>query len=103
MRCAGMPVCLQQGINPNQALLMNSLRRLLAVSPQLEHRLVRWCGGVDAVVQSQTTLHPSAGGAGIGCIAADWGRSLLHDAEFLQLACARWLALPVGSRPASTR
>ena len=51
-----MPVCLQQGINPNQALLLNSLRRLLAVSPQLEHRLVRWCGGADAIIQSQTNF-----------------------------------------------
>jgi hypothetical protein len=39
----GSPVVLQQGINPNQALLLNSLRRLLQVSPQLEQELKRWC------------------------------------------------------------
>lgn len=39
----GAPMVLQQGINPNQALLLNSLRRLLQVSPQMEQELKRWC------------------------------------------------------------
>lgn len=39
----GAPLVLQQGINPNQALLLNSLRRLLQVSPQMEQELKRWC------------------------------------------------------------
>lgn len=39
----GAPKVLQMGINPNQALLLNSLRRLLQVSPQMEQELKRWC------------------------------------------------------------
>jgi hypothetical protein len=39
----GAPIVLQLGINPNQALLLNSLRRLLQVSPQMEQELKRWC------------------------------------------------------------
>lgn len=39
----GAPLVLQQGINPNQALLLNSLRRLLQVCPQMEQELKRWC------------------------------------------------------------
>ena len=71
----GAPACLQQGINPNQALLLNSLRRLLAVSPQLEHLLNRWCGGV--MIQS-TAFPPTAGAArGAGTRAFGLGASLL--------------------------
>ena len=39
------PVALRKGIAPHQALLLNSLRRLLAVVPQLELSLRDWCLG----------------------------------------------------------
>lgn len=85
--CAGVPECLQQGINPNQALLMNSLRRLLAVSAQLEHRLTRWCGGI--AVQSQSSFQPSAGKP---C----WLSSLLASCHTLPILAATrcWCRLP---------
>jgi hypothetical protein len=42
------PAALSKGINPHQALLLNSLRRLLAVVPQLELALRGWCAGTGA-------------------------------------------------------
>ena len=45
---ADAPAALRKGINPHQALLLNSLRRLLAVVPQLEHALRGWCAGKGA-------------------------------------------------------
>jgi hypothetical protein len=45
---ADAPTPLRKGINPHQALLLNSLRRLLAVVPQLELALRGWCAGTGA-------------------------------------------------------
>jgi len=45
---ADAPTALRKGINPHQALLVNSLRRLLAVVPQLELALRGWCAGTGA-------------------------------------------------------
>ncbi|KAG7673441.1 hypothetical protein Ndes2526B_g03113 [Nannochloris sp. 'desiccata'] len=45
---ADAPTALRKGINPHQALLLNSLRRLLAVVPQLELALRGWCAGTGA-------------------------------------------------------
>lgn len=42
-----VPSALRRGMNPHQALLLNSLRRMLAVVPQLEHTLVSWCGDAE--------------------------------------------------------
>lgn len=44
----GTVTCLQQGITPRQALLLNSLRRLLAAAPQLEYTLGSWCTGFSS-------------------------------------------------------
>jgi hypothetical protein len=41
---AGAPPALRRGITPHQALLLNSLRRLLAVVPLMERSLAAWCG-----------------------------------------------------------
>eukprot|EP00887_Chlorella_sp_A99_P007719 scaffold20.g7719.t1 len=59
------------GISPLQALLLNSLRRLLAASPQLEHLLLQWCSGPAAAQQSTATLGGAPSEAGSERIARD--------------------------------
>lgn len=107
----GAPLVLQQGINPNQALLLNSLRRLLQVSPQLEQELKRWC----AEPLGDSMLAADRQGAG----AADHRR--LHreapdlGAQFAQLVkelrseyfaaitlCAERLAAELAKSPATS-
>ncbi len=107
----GAPLVLQQGINPNQALLLNSLRRLLQVSPQMEQELKRWC----AEPLGDSMLAADRQGAG----AADHRR--LHreapdlGAQFAQLVkelrseyfaaitlCAERLAAELAKSPATS-
>ena len=58
---SGAAACLQQGITPSQALLLNSLRCLLAAAPQLEHALANWCAGrVVGATRSQVAQNKSA-------------------------------------------
>ena len=44
---------------PHEAVLMNSLRRLLTEVPQLELKLGRWAGG-PVLRQAMSPAHPSA-------------------------------------------
>lgn len=70
-----VPQPLRKGINPYQALLLNSLRRLLALVPQLEHTLTGWCGGAAALPQESLAVFPppSAGAARVAQEAPDLG------------------------------
>lgn len=91
----GAPMVLQQGINPNQALLLNSLRRLLQVSPQMEQELKRWCAEplADSMAaglrSAATAAGPGGSSAGADRSGASSGR--LHreapnlGAQFAQL------------------
>ena len=105
---------LQQGINPNQALLLNSLRRLLQVSPQMEQELKRWCA--EPVADSTAGLRPGADRPG----AAHADRRLHREApnlgaQFAQLVkelrseyfaaitlCAERLASELSKMPATS-
>lgn len=61
---ADAPAALRGGINLHQALLLNSLRRLLAVVPQLELALRGWCAGTGAGAdpRQSSAAPPKAGG-----------------------------------------
>lgn len=110
----GAPLVLQQGINPNQALLLNSLRRLLQVSPQMEQELKRWCS--EPLADSMAAGLRSAAGVG-----GPGGDRRLHreapnlGAQFAQLVkelrseyfaaitlCAERLAAELAKMPATS-
>jgi hypothetical protein len=63
---ADAPTALRRGINPHQALLLNSLRRLLAVVPQLENALRGWCAGTGAGADPRQSTAAGLHGAGNG-------------------------------------
>lgn len=46
---------------PHEAVLLNSLRRLLAVVPQTEHTLNRWAGGPAPPGGGASLPSPAAG------------------------------------------
>ena len=50
---------------PHEAVLLNSLRRLLAVVPQTEHTLNRWAGGPAPPGGGASLPSPAAGGDGL--------------------------------------
>ena len=46
---------------PHEAVLLNSLRRLLAVVPQTEHTLAKWAGGPAAQPPTPSgSVHPAS-------------------------------------------
>lgn len=114
----GAPTVLQQGINPNQALLLNSLRRLLQVSPQMEQELKRWCA--EPLADSMAAGLRSAAAAGPGGSGGVGDRRLYREApnlgaQFAQLVkelrseyfaaitlCAERLAAELAKMPATS-
>lgn len=116
----GAPMVLQQGINPNQALLLNSLRRLLQVSPQMEQELKRWCAepladSMAAGLRSAATASGAAGGAERGGSARQHREAPNLGAQFAQLVkelrseyfaaitlCAERLACELAKMPATS-
>ncbi|KAL6780540.1 CGL46 [Auxenochlorella protothecoides x Auxenochlorella symbiontica] len=105
----GAPAALARGITPGQALLLNSLRHLLAFSPQLEHRLGRWCGGA-AVAASAAAFPPVAVGSeriardapDLGAQSAQLVKELRSEYFAAITLCAERLAAELAANPATS-
>lgn len=117
----GAPMVLQQGTNPNQALLLNSLRRLLQVSPQMEQELKRWCAEPLADSMAAGLRSAATASVGGGAAAERGGSARQHreapnlGAQFAQLVkelrseyfaaitlCAERLASELAKMPATS-
>lgn len=97
---AQVPAALRQGLSPCQALLLNSLRRMLAVIPQLEQDLNSWCvrdlpGENKTLVDNGTGSMPSkpfisspAGAEDLSELGAHWAQ-LVKELRTRYVACIR--------------
>lgn len=109
---SGIPSALRRGADPHQALLLNTLRRMLAVVPQLEHALAQWCGGVAMGVPQESLAAfppPAAGLDRISREAPDLGAHWAQLVKELRTEyyacitlCAEALAGELASSPATS-
>jgi hypothetical protein len=84
---AAAPAALRRGIAPHQALLLNSLRRLLAVTPQLEQSLKSWCAGqtlTSETMEGSEATFPPVGPSGAERVAREAPELGAHWAQLVK-------------------